>query len=253
MLFAAVADVVEEETESGKQLELMEHLSELRNRIVRCLIYTALGAGAGWFFFPFFFKILTTPVVRYLSKDSSFLLTGIAEGFTVKVQISVLTGIILAFPLITMEGWRFVAPGLTKKERRAIRLVAPLSVLLFAAGIATAYIAMPMGIRWLISQNPPDAKFMPAVGQSLIFILKMYLAFGLVFQTPIILMFLGRVGIVTSKSLRSYWRQALVLIAFVAAAVTPSGDAFTMMIMCGPMVVLYFMSIGLVRLVEPRE
>jgi len=252
MVSTPVAEI-EDEVESGKQLELVEHLAELRDRIIRCIVYAALGSVAGWVFFPFFFKLLTSPVVRYLSKDSSFLLTGIAEGFTVKMQIAVLTGIILAFPLITLEGWRFVAPGLTRKEKRAVRLIAPLSILLFVGGVATAYFAMPMGIRWLVSQNPPGAKFMPAVGQSLIFILKMYLAFGLVFQTPIVLMFLGKAGIVTSKSLRSYWRQAIVGIAIIAAAVTPSGDAFTMMIMCGPMVALYFLSIGLVRLVEPRE
>lgn len=252
MVSTPVTDI-EDEAESGKQLELVEHLAELRDRLLRCIVYATLGSVAGWIFFPFFFKLLTTPVARYLSKDSSFLLTGIAEGFTVKMQIAVLTGIILAFPLITMEGWRFIAPGLTRKEKRAVRLVAPLSILLFVGGVATAYFAMPMGIRWLISQNPPGAKFMPAVGQSLIFILKMYLAFGLVFQTPIVLMFLGRVGIVTSQSLRSCWRQAIVAIAVIAAAVTPSGDAFTMMIMCGPMVLLYFLSIALVRLVEPRE
>jgi sec-independent protein translocase protein TatC len=109
-----------------------------------------------------------------------------------------------------------------------------------------------MGIKWLISQNPPEAKFMPSVQGTLLFILKMYLAFGLVFQMPVVLMFLGKAGLISSVTLRSYWRQAVVAIGILAAAITPSGDAFTMMMMCVPMIILYVLSIGLVRIVEKQ-
>lgn len=253
-MLSSMKTEVEEDIENGKQLELVEHLAELRTRIIRCAIYLAIGACAGWFFFPFFFKILAGPIIGFLKEmGSSFLLTGVAEGFTIKFQISLITGLILALPLITMEGWGFIAPGLTRKERLAVKLVAPLSILLFCLGVALAYFALPMGIRWLISQNPPGAKFMPSVAQTLLFIIKMYLAFGLVFQTPIILMFLARVGIVDSQMLKSYWRQAVLALLIVAAAVTPSGDAMTMMMIGLPMVFLYILSIGLVKLVEPRS
>lgn len=246
-----VAEEEIERPEDDKQLELVEHLAELRTRLIRCVIYVAVGTIIGWTFYQFFFEFLSAPVMQYLrAHGSSFLLTGVAEGFTIKMQISLLVGIILVLPLITMEGWRFVAPGLTRKERRAVRLIAPLSILLFVSGVALAYFAIPMGVKWLISQNPPEAKFMPSVAQTLIFILKMYLAFGLVFQMPVVLMFLGRVGIVSSATLKSYWRQAIVAIGILAAAITPSGDAFTMIMMCLPMVVLYGLSILLVRMVE---
>jgi len=245
-----IGQEVDEES-SDKQLELVDHLAELRNRIVRCIVYVSVGMAVGWVFYGFFFRLLSAPVMQFLERSgSSFLLTGVAEGFTIKVQISLLVGIIITLPLITMEGWAFIAPGLTKSERRAVKLVMPLSILLFILGVALGYFIMPTGIKWLIGQNPPGARFMPSVAQTLLFILKMYLAFGLVFQMPVVLMFLAKAGLVSSKTLRSYWRQAVVALFIIAAAVTPSGDAFTMMMMCAPMVVLYVLSIGLVRIVE---
>jgi len=248
MTDTAIAET--EDEAPGRQLELMEHLAELRTRLIRCAVYVSIGMIAGWVFYGRFFTFLTAPILPLLKNGSTFLLTGITEAFTIKMQISILIGIILALPLITMEGWRFVAPGMTRKERRSVKLVAPLSVALFLLGLVTSYYVMPVGIKWLIAQNPPMAKFMPNVQQSLLFLVKMYLAFGVIFQMPVVLMFLGKVGIVSSGFLVRNWRQAVVVIAIVAAAATPSGDAMTMMMMCAPMIVLYILSIGLVRMVE---
>lgn len=245
-----IEEMETEEPSSDKQLDLMEHLAELRNRLFRCIIYIALGAIVGWVFYPFFFEVLSGPV-RPVLKGTSFLLTGVLEGFSIKMQVSLLVGAIVAMPLITIEGWRFISPGLTKQERRGVRLVAPLSILLFVMGVVLAYWILPAGIGWLVSQNPPGATFMPSVAQTLLFVLKMCLAFGVVFQLPVVLMFLGKVGIVNSRMLKSYWRQAVVVLAIVAAVVTPSADAFSMMMMCVPMVVLYGLSILLVKMVEP--
>ena len=245
----AVAEI--EDDAPGRQIELMEHLVELRTRLIRVAIYVSVCMIAGWVFYQRFFELITAPIIPLLKKTgSSFLLTGITEGFSIKMQASVIIGIIIALPLITLEGWRFVSPGLTRKERRSVKFIAPLSVVLFIGGLVCAYYIMPMGIRWLISQNPPEAKFMPSVQQSLLFLVKMYLAFGVVFQMPVVLMFLAKVGIVSSGALVKNWRQAIVVIGIVAAAATPSGDAMTMMMMCAPMIVLYIMSIGLVRMVE---
>jgi len=239
-----------DDTGSDRQLDLVEHLAELRSRLVRSVAYVSLASIAGWVFYPFFFEILSRPVRPVLKSGSKFLLTGVAEGFSIKMQIAVLVGAILAMPLLTMELWRFVAPGLTRQERKGIRLVGPLSVLLFALGVAIAYSILPVGIQWLVSQNPPGATFMPSVAGTLLFILKMCLAFGLVFQLPVVLMFLGKVGIVDSRMLKSYWKQAVVGLAIVAAVVTPSADAFSMMLMCAPLIVLYGLSILLVKMVE---
>lgn len=239
------------ENRGDKQLELMEHLVELRTRLFRCVLYVVVGMLAGWIFYKFFFRLISGPITPYLKAHGShFLITGVAEGFTLKMQIALFVGLILAMPLITLEGWRFVAPGLTRQERKGIHLVAPLSIILFGSGVYLAYIILPVGVVWLASQNPEGATFMPSVQGTLLFIVKMCLAFGLVFQLPVVLMFLGKVGIVNSSMLKSYWRQAVVILAIVAAVATPSGDAFSMAMMCAPLLVLYVLSIGLVKLVE---
>ncbi|MHB1000018.1 MAG: twin-arginine translocase subunit TatC [Armatimonadota bacterium] len=236
------------------QLELVDHLSELRGRFIRCLIFIAAGSMLGWMFYDRIFDAVSTPVMQFLKQnDSKFLLTGIAEGFLIKMQVSMIAGLIIALPMITIEGWRFIMPGLTRNERKSMILIAPLSVLLFVAGVLLSYYALPSGIKWLISQNPPQAMFMPSVTQTLLFILKMYLAFGLVFQMPVILMFLGRIGIVNAGMLKVYWRHAVVVIGIISAILTPSADAFTMMMMCLPMVALYMLSIGLVKLASRRK
>lgn len=239
---------------SEKELGLIEHLSELRSRIIRCLIYISIGAVAGWIFSEDVYNILKAPVLPILkSTGSSFISTDILEGFMVKMTMSILIGIIISIPFLTIEGWGFIAPGLTKQEKRGIWMVAPLSIILFVGGVAVAYYILPTGVNWLISQNFSGVKFMPKVQQTILFILKMCLAFGLVFQLPVILMFLARIGIINSTMLKSHWRHAIVILAIVSAVVTPSNDAFSMLMMCIPLIGLYALSIGLVRLVEKRE
>lgn len=239
---------------SGDSMELQEHLRELRNRMVRCLVYISIGAMVGWFAYDFMFQLFSTPIMPYLEQSGSkFLLTGIAEGFTFKIQMAIIAGIILSAPLVTAECWGFIRPGLTRQERRGVLLVAPLSILLFISGAIVSYYAIPVGIKWLINQNPPEAVFMPSVTAALLFIVKMVLAFGLVFEIPVVLIFLARIGIVDSRMLVKYWRQAVVGIAVVAAVATPSGDAMTMLVMCVPMLFLYLLSIGLVKLVQKKN
>lgn len=232
-----------------KQLDITEHLIELRGRILRSLIFIFVGSVIGWVFYDRIFDLISAPVMSFLNKGGSkFLLTGVMEGFLIKTQISVITGLILVLPIITLEGWGFLTPALTKQERKSVYLIAPLSVLLFLSGVLVAYLILPTGIIWLMAQNPPKALFMPSVSQTLLFILKMYLAFGLVFQMPVILMFLGRIGIIDAGMMKKYWRQAVVVIGIVSAIVTPSSDAFSMLMMCIPMIGLYVLSIGLVKI-----
>jgi len=224
----------------------MEHLAELRSRIFRSLIFICAGTVLSWFFYGIFFHLLTAPVGRKL------LITGIAEGFIIKMQVSLVLGLIVSAPFVAWQGWAFVAPGLTSDERRHVVFAVPLSVFLFWAGIVAGYVVLPPCIGWLAEQNPPDAVFMPNVKSTILFILWLCLAFGIVFQLPVLLIFLAKIGLVNSKFLKTHWRYAILLISIVAAIGTPTNDPFTFVMMFVPMCLLYFVSIWLVKLVEKK-
>jgi len=182
--------------------------------------------------------------------DSRFLLTTFPEAFVIRMEISIVAGLILALPLLTFEAWGFVSPGLTPDERKPIRWIAPLSAVLFMAGVTLCYYVLPVAFNWLASYVPEDAELRPSVQGSILFTVKMLLAFGIVFELPVFLVLLAKVGIVDSKMLRDNWRYAVVLASIVAAVATPSNDAFTMLVMAVPVVCLYFFSIVLVAAVE---
>lgn len=235
-----------------RRAELTEHLAELRARLIRCVVYLAAGTTAAWFLYDDIFRLLVDPMIGVLKgMDSKFLMTSFPEAFVIRLQICVLSGLIFTSPFVTMEIWGFIAPGLTPQERRPVKWVAPLSVVLFVSGVLLCYKIMPMGFRWFAGYVPAQyAELRPTVQGSLMFVLKMMLAFGIVFELPVFLMLLAKVGIVNSRMLLRNWRYAMVAASVVAAVATPSADAFSMMMMAVPVAVLYFASIALVRFIE---
>jgi sec-independent protein translocase protein TatC len=184
-----------------------------------------------------------------------FVFHGFAEPFLLRLQISLYAGVVLALPFIVLEVWGFVAPGLTSNERKPMQFIAPFSVLLFGMGAGLAFFIMPAAVHWFLGYLPdfPDAILLQDPQDYILFVVKMMLVFGIVFQLPIIMMGLGKLGILRSAFLVKYWRYAVVAITVVAMVVTPSNDPFSMIVMAVPLVILFFISIFLVRLVEPRE
>ena len=235
-----------------KQAELIEHLAELRTRIIRSAGYVALGTAVCWFFYGHIFRFITAPVTSVL-KNTKFLMTGLAEGFMLQLQVCVIAGLAVAAPLVTLELWGFVSPALTHDEKRPLKWIAPFSALLFAAGVALCYCIMPVAVRWFVSYTPPGAEFRPIITPNLIFVVKMLFAFGVAFELPIVLMFLGKLGVINSRMMKTYWRQAVVLVAIGAAVATPSSDALSMMMMAAPLCILYVLSIVLVKAVERKN
>jgi sec-independent protein translocase protein TatC len=129
-----------------------------------------------------------------------------------------------------------------------------MSVVLFLMGVTLCYCIMPVAVTWFVSYDTlPNTEFRPFVSQNLYFVVMMLLAFGLSFELPVLLMFLGKLGIINSKMMKTYWRQAVVITAFVAAVATPSNDAFSMLMLAIPMVILYLISIYLVKIIEPKN
>lgn len=239
--------------DAERRAELTEHLAELRTRLIRSIIYTIAGAIVAWIFYDWLFALVLGPMNSVLKDiDAQFLLTTIQEGFVIRMQVSLIAGLILALPLVTLEVWGFVAPGLTPAEKKPLKWVVPLSVFLFACGVALCYAILPMGFSWFVNYVPEGAVLKPKVQDSILFTLKMLLAFGVVFELPVFLMMLAKVGLVDSKMLKDNWRYAIVAVSVVAAVATPSNDALTMLMMGVPVALLYFASIVLVRVVEGK-
>jgi sec-independent protein translocase protein TatC len=248
-------------------MELVEHLAELRNRIIRSILYVVVGMVVTYNLYPTIFTILAYPLAPILNKVGGVLaITGIQDGFLLQMQVSFLSGLVVALPLVVLELWGFISPALTPEERKPVTYLAPFSVLLFIAGVAVAYASLPTAYGWMASYIP-DIPTVPGgangannaatlfqnAQQYLLLTVKILLGFGIAFQLPIILLFLARVGIINAGLMTTYWRHAVVIIATAAAILTPSNDPLTMLMMAVPMAGLYLLSIGLVRTFEPKE
>ena len=238
-----------------KRAELFEHLSELRNRLIRSILYVIMGAIAAWVLYDrLLFPLLTRPMMPILRKmDSKFLLTGFPEAFMIQMQICLVAGLIIVLPLVTLEIWGFVAPGLMQNEKRPLKWIVPMSIVLFLIGVVLCYFILPKAFQWFALYVPKDAELRPSVQQSILFTVKMLFAFGVVFELPVVLMLLAKVGIINSRMLRAHWRICVVGVSVVAAVATPSNDAFSMLCMAIPLAFLFLFSIFLVWLVEEER
>ena len=239
-----------------EKADLVTHLEELRGRLIRTAIYIMLGMAIGWFFYDSFLaRFLMAPISRALHgvKGSQMTMRGVIEPFTTKLLISFVAGLVIAGPFVIWEAWSFIAPGLTREERRSVRPYLPMVILLFLCGVVTCYFIMPAAFRWIFSLTPKDVTLLPSFGDYVGFMAKMFLAFGLCFQLPVAIMILAKLGIVSSRGLVRRWREAFVAIAIAAAVVTPSVDAASMIALMVPLLILYWLSIFLARRVEPKE
>ncbi len=238
----------------GGRANLLDHLHELRARVLRSGAYALAGMTVVWVCYRPIYGILARPITQALAKiHGTIQVTGFMEGFLIRAQISLVGGLILALPLIYYELWLFASPGLTRGERRALRPLAPVSGLLFLAGVALAYLITEPSIIWMASMNPPHTEPWYRLNENLFLILKFYLAFGLAFQLPIVLVLLAAVGIVDSRLLSKRWREACVAIFVIAAIITPTWDPITMTVCALPMVLLYLATIGVVKVIERKR
>lgn len=237
------------------QMELMEHLAELRTRIFRSVLYLIFGMILTYNLYPWIMKALTHPLAPVLDKFGKLMFGGISEGFFLRMQICVISGLIVTLPLLVLEIWGFIAPALTDNERKPVSFLAPFSVLLFLAGVGTGYICLPITYQWMGSfiADVPGAELMQNTQQYILLTLKILLGFGVSFQLPLILLFFARVGLITDKMMVQYWRHAVVGISIFAAILTPTPDPLSMMILATPMTLLYALSILLVKAFQPRE
>jgi len=239
---------------SEERADLITHLTELRARLLRSIAYALIGALVVWSFFNPIYRFLMRPIMRALKQGKGELIvTQLMEGFLVKIEITLIGGIILAAPFIYYEIWAFIAPGLTRKERRSARPLVPISGLLFLMGAALGYLLTEPSLVWLLKLNPPETVARYQLNANLLLLMKFYLALGIAFQLPIVIVLLAKIGIVDSRLLSRRWREAVVVIFVIAAIITPTWDPITMTIAALPMVALYLATIGVVKIIERNE
>jgi len=241
---------------AGGQMTFFEHLSELRKRIINSLYAIGVGAFVGVYLSQRFISLITQPMLKALSDahlDAKLVYTHPAGYLNMVITLGVYIGIVLASPIVLYQVWLFVAPALYKHERSAVTGFLFSTVFLFLAGIAFGYfVTLPYVLRFLVSFKGPVVP-MISINEYFDLILMILLGLGLVFELPILIFFLSLFGIVTPKFLWQNFRYAILIIAVVAAIITPTPDAQTMLIFMLPMVALYFIGIAVSAAVVRRK
>ncbi|MCL1939885.1 MAG: twin-arginine translocase subunit TatC [Desulfovibrionaceae bacterium] len=233
-----------EEDSGDRPMTLRDHLNELRKRLMRSFIIIVAGFLICWPFaethiFPFLFE----PLVQVMPEGSKLIFTSPPEAFFTYMKIAFVAGIFLTSPLVFYQIWAFIAPGLYKEEKVYILPVAFFSALFFISGAAFCYyVVFDFIFTFFMSYNQGVVQAMPKLNESLTFVLQLLLAFGLVFELPLFVFFLARLGLITAEKLRAFRRYAVLLSVIVGALLTPP-DVISQLLMAAPLLVLYEISI----------
>jgi sec-independent protein translocase protein TatC len=219
------------------------HLEELRKRLIFCFIAVGIGFVLSYGFKERLFQILTRPLISVMQTGDKLIFTGLPEAFFTYLKVALLSGIILATPVIFYQFWMFVAPGLYEKEKQHIIPIVFLSTFFFVGGSFFGYfIVFPYGFKFFLGFASEIIQPLPSMREYLSFASKLLLAFGLVFELPLIITFLARLGMVSVSFLKKNRKYALLLFFAGAAILTPP-DVVTQIMMALPLMLLYEISI----------
>lgn len=251
----------EEGPPGDREMSFWEHLAELRSRLLWAIFFWAVGSVIAWSYYDEIFSLLVAPIEPALRKyDIPVTMQSIFEPLMLKLQISIAAGLVIAFPGILYEVMAFIWPALYPHEKRFALKLLPASLLLFGAGVFLAYKLIPVMALFMLQIGLPrmdnpgiKVQVLNFARQYLWSVAKIAAACGVIFQMPLVMMFLGKLGIVTAKGLLRYWRHAIVAIFTLSAIITPTIDPVNMTLLAGPIVLLYFLSVLLVYLTQPKE
>ena len=235
-------------------MSFLEHLDELRKRIVHSLLAVAVGVLIGFAFISRISDFLLGPTRRLLPPGSKMIYTQPGEAFGFNIQIALIAGIVLAAPVIMYQVWLFIAPGLYSNEKKlAIPFVLMSTIGFIGGALFNHYVVFVWMMKFFASFNTPDLVFLPRLDDVFDLYTKMLLGMGLVFQMPTIIFFLAKMKMVTWKFLARNFKYALLIIFVAAAVITPSGDMVTQTIFAAPMIGLYLLGIVIAWFVAPRS
>lgn len=230
----------------NSEAPLLDHLIELRRRLLYCVVALVLTFLVCFYFAKPIFGFLVQPLAK--AGQDRLVFTQIFEAFMVQIKVGFFGALMLSFPVISNQLWQFVAPGLYRKEKKALLPFLFATPILFAAGAAMAYFfAIPVALHFLLGLEGDlgggvKQEALPAVGNYLDFVMQFLFAFGISFLLPVLLMLLERAGIVTFEQLKGAWRYAVVAAFAVAAVLTPP-DIGSQLLLAGPLCALYFLSL----------
>jgi sec-independent protein translocase protein TatC len=231
-----------------KKLPLTSHLQELRKRLVLSFIAIGVGFFICYYFSDTLFNILAAPLMKMMPKGGSLIFISVAEAFFTYMKVAFIAGIILTSPFILYQIWAFVAPGLYQKEKKYVIPFVLGGSFFFALGVLFGYfVAIPVGFKFLLGYATDFIKPMPSMKEYLSFSIKFLLAFGLVFEFPVVLVLLAKIGIIDAKMLARQRKYAILLIFIFAAVMTPP-DIISQVLMALPLIGLYELSILLSKI-----
>lgn len=226
-----------------EKLPFTAHLEELRKRLIICFSAVGIGFVISYIFSKSLFEILMQPLLAAMPPEEKLIYTALPEAFFTYLKVAFLAGILLAVPVIMYQLWIFIAPGLYKKEKRLLTPIVFLSSLFFLGGALFGYfVVFPFGFKFFMGFSSDYVRPLPSMKEYLGFSAKLLFAFGIVFELPLFITFLARLGIVDTKFLKAKRKYAILLFFVFAAILTPP-DVITQVMMAGPLIVLYEVSI----------
>jgi sec-independent protein translocase protein TatC len=243
-------------------MPVLDHLRELRRRVIVMLLIVAAGAVLGWIFYGHILDVLRHPYCSVPAKyrfqpkgaaNCQLIYHGVLDGFTTRLKVSTIAGAVLTGPLWLYQIWAFITPGLRKKERKYTLIFIFTSTVLFAGGMTLAYIVLSRGLLFVLKQSGYGTAALLTLNDYISFVTTLLIVFGAAFELPLLVVMANFAGVLPSRLLRRSRRVAIFLIFLFAAIATPSTDPYTMCAMAVPMVLLFEVAIRIANVHDRRK
>ena len=237
-----------------EKLPITSHLEELRGRLVKCALAVAAGFTASYAFSDWLFDFLAAPMIRVMPKGSKLIFTSPPEAFFTYMKVAFFAGIVVSAPVIFYQLWKFIMPGLYENERKLVIPFVLVATFFFFAGASFGFfVVLPVGFQFFVGFASDSIVAMPSMREYLNFTMKFLLGFGCAFELPVVMYFLARMGLVSAPTLRKNRKYAFLIVAVVAAVLTPGPDVFSQCMLGGPLYLLYEISIWVTALVGKKK